>query len=313
MTTPRATGAPLTGGVWLALAVVYAAWGSIFVGIKLTIQGFPPLGSMAVRFLIAGALMLVWVGWRDGRGAIALGSVHAVNVATLGVLLLGFGNGGNAIGQLLGVPSGTTALIVATVPMFVVALGLFEGNRPSPWSMGAIALGVIGMAILVGGGSGAALPTTGVLAVLLGCLTWALGSWLQPRLLRPENPIATASYQMLAAGVFLLFCAVVRGERLPSRVEPVSVAALGYLIVVGSIVGFTCYSWLLGRAPLNLIATHTFVNPVVAVSLGAAIAGEQLSGRVLAGGLVIVLAVVLTIADHVRRPGSAASPPAETR
>lgn len=298
-----ATPAQPGGGIWLALSVVYLAWGSIFIGIKLTIAGLPPLGSMAVRFIVAGVLMLGWVAWRRGRAALAIDRVRGVNVAVLGVLLLGFGNGGNAIGQLLGVPSGTTALIVATVPMFVLVFGILEGHRPSAWSLGALGLGLTGMAILVTGGSGSAgLPVAGLVAVLLGCFTWALGSWLQPRLTVPGDALANAAYQMVAAGIFLLFCAVVRGEQLPARVDGRSLLALLYLIVVGSIIGFTCYSWLLGRAPLRLIATHTFVNPVVAVTLGALLAGEALTGRVLIGGLIIVVAVVLAITDHVRGP-----------
>lgn len=287
--------------VWVALGIVYVVWGSIYLAIRVTIQDLPPLGSMAARFLTAGLLMLVWVGWRSGWRSVALGRRELVNVATLGILLLGVGNGGNAYGQLLGVPSGTTALLIASVPMFVMGLGFLDGERPTPLALAALGLGVVGLGVLVIGRSGSdvRLPLLGVAAILGASLAWACGSWIKPRLAMPANHWAGTAHQMVAAGAFLVVLSVTRGERMPATVGAASVTALAYLVVMGSIVGFTAYSWLLGKAPLGLIATHAFVNPVVAVALGTAFAGEQLTTPVLVGGGLIVLSVALSIAEQL--------------
>jgi drug/metabolite transporter (DMT)-like permease len=293
--------------VWAALAVVYVVWGSIYLGIRVTINDFPALGSMALRFVLAGLLMLGWVAWRSGWAALRMERRELVNVAVLGVLLLGIGNGGNAYGQLVGVPSGTTALLIASVPMFVMGLAFLDGERPTPAAIAALALGLIGLGVLVLGrsGSGGGLPVMGVVTILLASLAWAYGSWIKPRLVVPVNHWVGTAHQMVAAGLFLLVLSVARRERWSTAVGAPSALALAYLVVVGSIVGFTAYSWLLGKAPLGLIATHTFVNPVVAVALGTVFLDEPLSMPVLVGGSLIVVSVTVSIAEQLVRGRSA--------
>lgn len=307
MTAPHSAGSAEFGGipakVWAVLLVVYVVWGSIYLGINVAIKDLPALGSMAARFLVAGLLMAGWAAARHGWRVLAMSRTQVQHVVLLGILLLGLGNGGNALGQLLGVPSGTTALIIATVPTFVMLLELIEGKRPGLLAVAGLVLGFLGLAILVSGkGSGAgSLSLVGVASIVIAAFTWALGSWMQPRLTMPTNHTAAAAHQMLAAGAFLVILAIASGESWPTSVGSPSLIALGYLVVAGSIIGFTSYSWLLGRAPLGLIATHTFVNPVVAVALGALILDEAVTGSLVVGGGLIVASVVVAVVAQVRR------------
>lgn len=287
--------------VWAALGLVYVVWGSVYLGIRVTINDLPALGSMGIRFVVAGLVMWIWVLARSGWGALRLDRRQLLNVAVLGILLLGIGNGGNAYGQLVGVPSGTTALLIATVPMFVMGLGFLDGERPTTAAVAALVLGLIGLGVLVLGrsGPGGRLPLVGVVTILLASLAWAFGSWVKPRLVVPTNHWASTAHQMVAAGLFLFVLSLGRGERWPPSVGGPSLIALAYLIVVGSIIGFSAYSWLLGKAPLSLIATHTFVNPVVAVALGTVFLDESLTMPVILGGSLIVLSVAVSIVEQL--------------
>lgn len=195
--------------------------------------------------------------------------------------------------------------------MFVMGLAFLDGERPTPAAIAALALGLIGLGVLVLGrsGSGGRLPAMGVVTILLASLAWAYGSWIKPRLVVPVNQWVGTAHQMVAAGLFLLVLSVARSERWSTAVGAPSALALAHLVVVGSIVGFTAYSWLLGKAPLGLIATHTFVNPVVAVALGTVFLDEPLSMPVLVDGSLIAVSVAVSIAEQLVRGRAAPNRP----
>jgi drug/metabolite transporter (DMT)-like permease len=215
----------------------------------------------------------------------------------MGLLLLSIGNGMTSIGQLKGVPSGVTAILIAMVPVWIAVFRSLSGDRPPLLGLFGIGVGLVGLAVLVlrdVRGTGA-LPLVGVGVILVSSLSWAFGSWIQPRIWLPRDVLVSSTYQLLAAGLVLCTAAFLSGERIEGPIGPRAWGALGYLVVVGSIVGFTAYAWLLSHAPISLVATHTYVNPVVAVLLGWAVLGEPVTSTVLIGGGVVVGAVALVV------------------
>jgi len=293
---------PRRAALLAAYAAVYVIWGSTYLAIRFGIATLPPFGMAAVRFLLAGALLY---GWARLRGAPRPTGHEWGAAAVVGALLLLVGNGAVTWAEQR-VPSGVAALLVATEPLWIVLLGWWRpgGTRPTTGTALGLALGLGGVAVLVGpgvwsGGAGA-IDLVGAAVVLVGALAWAAGSLWSSRAtgrlrLPPSAPLATGM-QMLVGGALLLGASVAAGEPAafrPAAVSLASVAALGYLVVFGSLVAFSAYVWLLGVEPPARVATYAFVNPVVAVLLGWAVAGEALTGRILGAAVVIVGAVVL--------------------
>ncbi|MBM6545446.1 EamA family transporter [Janibacter sp. YIM B02568] len=292
----------MRGKVWLGLGLIYLTWGSLYLGIRLVVEDAPPMVSMALRFAGAGAVMLAFLAARDVR-RLRASRRQVLGAFGLGALLLGVGNGMNAFGQVLGVPSGVTALLCATVPLFVTVLRVMSGRRPHALSLLGVVVGMCGVAYLILGDGAVregSLPAWGVLSVLTAALGWSLGSYFQPRVWRPADVLASTTYQLLGAALFLVVLSRVMREPLDLDMGATAWGALVYLIIVGSIVSFTVYQWLLGHAPLELVATHTYVNPVVAVALGAMVLGETLGPAVILGGGAVVLSVVLTVVAETR-------------
>ena len=300
---PRATRGAL---VWAAILILYVVWGSTYLGIAVAIESIPPFLMAGSRFLLAAALMLGWVAIRD-RGAIRLPTLREWrDTAIVGALLMGGGMGMVAWGEQT-VPSGIAAVLIAMMPVWVAILGrIFLGERLPRLAATGIALGFVGVAILVGpslAGVGN-LDPAGTLALIISPMSWATGSLFAANRARlPRDPLVATATQMLTGGVVLCVMATLAGE--PARFDPAavtdrSILAFAYLVLIGSLVAFTAYAWLLHHAPLPLIATYAFVNPVVAVLLGAVVLSEAITpGQLLAGG-VIVVGVALIVAARGR-------------
>ena len=295
------------GLIGLALLVVYVVWGSTYLAIRIVVEEAPPLTSMGARYVLAGLLLATIVGVRLGRSALRITWAELGGCAFLGLMLPLLGNGMVAVAESMGTPSGVAAVLIALTPLMIMLYRVIGGDRPTRWSMLGIALGFVGVVWLVLKGSGAggdAVPLSGSLVVLFAASCWGFGSWMQPRLTLPRNAFVMTVYEMLCGGVMLLVVGLAAGERPDLGDHSLRVwSAWGYLVIFGSTIAFTAYVWLLANAPISLVSTYAYVNPVVAVALGWLILGEAITPAILVGGGIIVLAVVIVItAERPRRP-----------
>jgi drug/metabolite transporter (DMT)-like permease len=283
--------------VALAFASIYIIWGSTYLAIRIAIETMPPFLMAGSRFLIAGALLFVWA---MARGEPRPSRIHLRPIVIIGGLLLLGGNGGVTWAEQT-VPSGTAALLVATVPLWMVLLDWLRpgGTRPGNRVFLALALGFIGIVLLIGpseiaGGDKSTL--VGSVVIILAALSWATGSIYSRSAQLPESPIVSTALEMLAGGALLFLVGTLAGEwgKLDlAQVSSRSLLSLAYLIVFGSIIAFTAYIWLLKVSTPARISTYAYVNPVVAVFLGWAIVDEVLTGQTLIAAAVIVSAVVI--------------------
>jgi drug/metabolite transporter (DMT)-like permease len=307
--TPTVRSASLAA--WAALLVVWLVWGSTYLAIRVVVKTAPPLLAMGVRFLLAGALLTAFLGLRYGWSVLRVGPRAAGSAGLVGVLLLLCGNGGVAIAEQT-VPSGLAALMVATTPLWLVCLRVAAGDRPRRVSLLGTGLGFVGIAVLARpGGHGSEIRTWGLIVLVGATLAWATGSFLSSRLPMPANAFVATVYEMAIGGGLMLAVAVLRGELDGFSVSHVSGEAwawLVYLVVVGSLAAFTAYSWLLQNAPISLTATYAYVNPIVAVALGALVLSEPITRPIVLGGLVVVVGVGLVVSTE--RPRRALPPPA---
>jgi drug/metabolite transporter (DMT)-like permease len=277
----------------LAFAAIYIVWGSTYLAIRYAVETIPPLVTAGIRHSIAGSIMLAWAwarGFRPTRENWVAGFV-------LGALFFLVGHGTlHWAEQYVG--SGLAALLIATEPMFIVVLAwLVNRQKISRLSALGLGLGVAGVAILTGfelSIKGSSL--LGLLAVLVGSLSWSAGVVITPRLKLPSDALGRTALPTLCGAAMLLVAAGVSGEFHATHWSAISlrsVFGLGYLITFGSIVAFTSYTWLLQRIPPALVATHTYANPVVAVLLGWLLASEPLTMRVVLASIAILGAIVL--------------------
>ncbi|PZF97312.1 EamA family transporter [Micromonospora deserti] len=293
--------------------LVYVLWGSTYLGIRFAVESLPPLGSAAARFAAAGLVLAVVLRLRRGPGALRVERRQLGSAALVGVLLLAGGNGLVVLAESgpvgVAVPSGIAALLVATVPLLVVLLRSATGDRPRPWTLAGVTVGFVGLVLLVLPSGGAdAVPLAGALTVVVGAICWSVGSFLSGRIRMPADPFVATVYEMFAGAAVLAVLAVGRGELRgfdPGAVTARSWFALAYLMVAGSLVAFTAYVWLLHHAPISLVSTYAYVNPAVAVALGALLAAEPVTAQVLLGGAVIVAGVALVVSTE--RPRGAPS------
>ncbi len=293
---------PAPWKVWTALGLVYVFWGSTYLAIRFAVDGNPPLLTAGVRSLVAGLLIALYVVARRGRTAFRATRSQWVWSAVIGVLLLTGGNGGVTLAEDSDLPSGLAALLVAGVPLFVVVLRVLSGDRPRPRTLLGVAIGFVGLAVLLLPGSRPGGVSLGPALLVVGAsLLWSLGSFQASRVSLPADPLVTTVYQMLGGAAGLLVAGALSGERAPQEFHVGAFVALVYLIVFGSVVAFTAYSWLLGVAPVSQVATYAYVNPIVAVALGAAVVGEEITTTNVAGGLITVLAVFIVVSEEGRR------------
>jgi drug/metabolite transporter (DMT)-like permease len=295
------------GLIVVALLIVYVVWGSTYLGIRVVTDEMPPLLGMGSRFLVAGALLALVLRLRGVD--LRVTRTELAGSALLGLMLPFLGNGFVAIGEDHGAPSGVAALLVAAVPIFVTLYRFLAGDRPKPWSVAGVLLGFGGLAWLVlGGRDQGDVPVVGAAFVLAASAFWAFGSWVQPRLTLPRNPFVITVHEMWTGGALMIVTGLLRGESVsPGSYSADTWLAWAYLVVIGSVVAFSAYVWLLANAPIGLVATYAYVNPVVAVFLGWLILSEPITSAVVVGGLVIVAAVAIVIT--VERPRHRAEAP----
>ncbi|MCW2616681.1 MAG: rane protein [Frankiales bacterium] len=296
--------------VWTALGLVYVVWGSTYLAIGYVVETLPALLAASLRFGVAGLLLAAFLRLRRGRAAFRATRREALGAVLVGALLLVGGNGLVSLAQDDDLPSGLTALLVAAVPLWVVLLRSATGDRPPLRTLLGVSLGFAGVAVLLLPGARpegvALLPAV---LVVGSSVLWSVGSFSASRMPLPRDALLTSTLQMVGGTVGLAIAGLVRGERFAlDAVSGESALALVYLVLFGSLVAFTAYSWLLGVAPVSQVATYAYVNPVVAVLLGALVAGEAVGGTTLVGGAVTVLAVAVVVGEEGRRRRSVPPP-----
>jgi drug/metabolite transporter (DMT)-like permease len=286
--------------VGAGLAVIYVVWGSAYVAIRYVVADAPALLSIGVRYVAAGLILGAFVTARRGTGVLRVPRRALLGCLLLAMLLQVLTNGTVTLAESLGVQAGPAALLSALAPIAIVVLRSGTGDRPSPVTLVGVAVGFLGLVVLLlGGRSVPGFPPVASLLVVASAVLWGLGSFLQPRLQLPANPLVTTAYQLLAGGTVLTLAGLVRGEQ-PSLDLPVSTwLVMGYL-TASSILAYSTYTWLLGRAPISLVSTHAYVNPVVAVVLGWLWLGEPITWPVVVGGAIVLVAVGLIMTE--RRP-----------
>lgn len=294
--------------VWTALGIVYVVWGSTYLAIRWSLETMPPFTSAAVRFVVAGTILLTALTVRRGVAGWRVPRDQLRNAAISGVLLLTFGNGMVVLGETR-VPSGLAALLVAAVPLWFIVVRRVIGDRTPATTMLGVLIGLVGVALLLLPGSrGGSVDVVYCGIVLLAALSWSIGSLVAVRTPVPKQPMMLSGVEMVAGGLLLGVIAAARGEfaRLDlGTISAKSWLALAYLVVFGSIVAFSAYVWVLGHAPTSLVATYAYVNPAVAVALGVLLAGEQLATTEAIGGAVILGSVVLVVRAESRTKAAA--------
>ncbi len=289
--------------VWTALWLVYVLWGSTYLAIAYVVDTVPPLVGMGLRFGAAAALLLGYVAVRRGRSALQVTRRQLRSAAVVGLLLLLGGNGLVAVAEAAELPSGLAALLVAVIPVWVVLLRWLADDRPSALTVGGVALGFVGLAVLLlPGARPDDVAGYAVATIVVGALLWSIGTFYATRTELPKDGLTTTALEMAAGSVGLLLVGTAGGERLDvAAVSAASWVALGYLVVFGSLVAFTAYAWLLGVAPVSQVSTYAYVNPVVAVALGAVLRDEHVTPLTLVGGALTLVAVAVVVREEGRR------------
>jgi drug/metabolite transporter (DMT)-like permease len=300
---PAPVASPPEWQVWTALGLVYVVWGSTYLAIRYTVESLPPLLSASARFAVAGLVLASYLMLRKGWRALGASRRQYANAFCIGLLLLLGGNGGVVLAEQRGLPSGLAALLVAVVPLYVVLLRMADRDRPALRTLVGVAIGFVGLAVLLGPGARPDDVSVGTAAiVLVSSLLWSIGSYLATRLELPREPLVTSVAEMAGGALGLLVVGVLRSESFDlSDTTPASWLGLAYLCVFGSVVAFTAYSWLLGVAPVSKVSTYAYVNPVVAVLLGALLVDEEVSLTSLLGGALTVVAVAVVVSEEGRR------------
>jgi drug/metabolite transporter (DMT)-like permease len=283
--------------VILAFLLVYVFWGSTYLGIAIGVKYVPPYLMTGSRFLTAGVLMLAYCWW-TGRG-IKVNQGQLIRLGIIGCLLLSVSNVLLAWAEEV-VPTGLAALIVAITPLWFLVIDsfIFRGDRPSGKGYVGLALGIIGIAVLLW----PKLMATTALGrkqffaasmLIFGSLSWSLGSALSKRWQQGIDPFSASGWQMAIAGAVNLMVAAAFGEYGHAHWTPQAIGAIAYLIVFGSWVGFSAYIWLLQHVSMSKVATYAYVNPVVAVFLGWIVLYERVDAYILAGTAIVVISVAL--------------------
>lgn len=291
-------GSPSSFLIWSAMISVYIVWGSTYLAIRFAVQTMPPFLMAGVRFLIAGSVLYLFrqamgdprPSWKEWRSA-----------SVIGTFLLVGGNGGVVWAEQW-VASGVAALLVGTAPLWMILIDMLhpDGRRPNRWSILGVGLGFIGIVILIDPlqsvSSKETIDPTGAGVLVLASLLWSIGSLYSRQAKLPSSPLLGTGMEMLTGGLGLILLGILTGEL--GRVSLLSISRaswLGwlYLLVFGSWIGFTAYTWLLRSAPTPLVSTYAYVNPIVAVLLGYFLAEEVLTFRIFVSALMVVGSVAL--------------------
>jgi drug/metabolite transporter (DMT)-like permease len=307
--------APKKSRVIIAFAALYLIWGSTFLGIRFAIETIPPFLMAGARFVLAGAIMYA-IGWWQGISKSSWANWRTSLI--IGACLLLAGNGGVTISEQY-IDSGLAALIVAIVPIYIVLLAWATGMaaRPIPFVWLGLVGGFIGVGILLGpalrfSSNGGRHPAVGMSILLISSFVWSVGSLYSRTAKHAASPFLTAAQQMICGGLLLLLAGAATGElrRLhPGSISILSLASFAYLVIIGAVVGYTAYIWLLRHCDPAKVATYAYVNPIVAVLLGTAFAGETLNMRTIIAASLIIgsVAVVITAQQMKARAEQAIS------
>jgi drug/metabolite transporter (DMT)-like permease len=303
-----APGAPAVPSwqIWTGLWIVYIVWGSTYLAIRVVVETVPPFLSAGARFGFAGVAMLAVLLVRRGPSVLRRTRAELLSCLAVGTLLMG----ANAVVSVaeVQVPSSMAALLIASVPLWVILYRRGLGERVAARSVAAVLLGFVGLALLLLPGKqtgGASL--VGLLAVVGAAAMWAGGSVASPRLKLPRDPFVSGAWQMLFGGGVCALTGALAGEfgdLHPTEFSLRSIAGLAYLVVFGSWLAFTAYAWLLQNAPISRVATYAYVNPVVAIALGWAILDEAVTPLTFVGAAIIVASVAAVVRTETRRSNS---------
>jgi len=293
--------APTKIRIIAAFAALYLIWGSTYLGIRFAIETMPPFLMAGSRFLIAGIIMYA-IAWSQGITKSTWANWRTSLI--IGACLLLAGNGGVTISEQY-IDSGLAALIVAIVPIYIVVLGWVAGIAPRPTPIVWLGLvgGFVGVGILLGpalrlSSNGGRHPAIGMSILLVSSFIWSAGSLYSRASKHAASPFLTAAQQMLCGGLLLLLASFATGETRrfhPNSMSILSLASFAYLVIIGAVVGYTAYIWLLRHCDPAKVATYAYVNPIVAVLLGAAFAGEAVTTRTLVAAALIIGSVALVI------------------
>ena len=296
--------------LWVCLWTVYIVWGSTYLAIRYMVRSLPPLVGSGARFLVAGLVFAVVLAVRDGLSGLRLTRQEWAGSAIVGIALLFGGNGLVTVAENMGLASGLAALVIASVPLWVVVFRRAAGELIGAVTAGSVALGFLGVAILLLPGRPTGAPIAGLLVAMAAAFCWAAGSFVSGRIPVPSDPVRAASAEMLCGGSAMLVAGLLAGEGAqlhPGSLSAESLIAFAYLVVFGSLVAFTAYAWLLAHAPISQVATYAYVNPVVAIALGALFVDEQITPLVVAGAGVIVGSVAITVRQEGQRRAARAA------
>ena len=292
-TTTRTASPALT---WLALGIVYVVWGSTYLNIRIAVKTMPPFVMGGIRFVLAGVLLYAIARLRGSRPWVSRREFAAC--ALIGTLLAAGGNGVVNLAERY-IDSGFAALVIAAVPLWVVLMRRVTGDRISVTTLASVLCGFVGVGLLLApGGGGGSDRTLGFLLVLFASFSWALGSFLSARVPLPSDGLLSTALQMFCGGCVLAVAAAVSGEWGDFDVSAVSTdswLALTYLVLIGSIVAYTAYVWLLQNAPISRVATYAYVNPTIAIFLGWLILDERVTATTLLGAAIVIGSVAVTV------------------
>ena len=294
--------------VWINLWLVYILWGSTYLGIALAIETAPPMWAMGVRITGAGIVMAIALVIVRGRQVLRVPLRQAIAGGLLGAGMLSGGIGVIALAERY-VPIGVAALLVATAPLWGVLLRSITGDRPHALTWIGIAVGIIGLMLLLrptGGGFTSQQVLWAVL-IVLGQILWSTGAFLTPKIDVPRDPLVLVAYEMGIGGLFFFLWSRLLNEHVDlATISARSWWGIIYLLVAG-VVGYAAYTWLLTHVPLSLAQTNAYVNPVVAALLGWAVLGQSITVALLVGGVVTLAGVALVVTGE--RTAARASPP----
>jgi drug/metabolite transporter (DMT)-like permease len=305
---------PRTATVWTVLGALYFVWGTTYLGIEKVNESAPTLLGAATRFLIAGALLFAWTRVRTGERTTAR-QWRAAGI--VGIFLLLGGNALVAVSENMGTPTGIVSLIIALIPLW---LALFDRvilrSAPLGWR---VALGLVGgflgaAALVAATATGGHAPLGGMLVAVAATLCWTVGSLYARNAPLPKAPLLGSGMQQLVGGAVILFVAIALGELGEVDVGAITTSSwlgLLWLIVAGSFVGFSCYLWLLRNVRTSLVSTYAYVNPIVAITLGAVLLDETLTLQIVLAGAVILASVALIVSSGgiARRDAAAETEP----
>jgi drug/metabolite transporter (DMT)-like permease len=282
---------------WFALGIVYVVWGSTYLNIRIAVETIPPFVMGGARFMLAGVLLYGIARLRGGPAWVT--REQFVSCALIGTLLAAGGNGIVNLAERY-IDSGFAALVIAAVPLWVVLMRRVTGDRIRTATLLSVLTGFVGVGLLLapGGGGGGGDRTLGFALALFASFSWALGSFISPRLTLPRDGMLSTAIQMFCGGSVLAFAAVASGEVGRFDVGDVSLdsfLAYAYLVVIGSIVAYTAYVWLLQNAPISRVATYAYVNPTIAIFLGWWILDERVTFTTLLGAAIVIGSVAVTV------------------